>query len=132
MARAAGPVEDQTGNADPRVLAGEAVNQRRDRMCLACAIDHQHHREFQDTGEIGRAAVPFEPRAIEKTHGPFDEEQPGARRQCFQPVGRHRPCVEIWAWHATGGGVKGGIDIVRAGFGPSDGMARASQGAKQR
>ena len=137
MTRASHPVQDHPGDFYARVEAGAAVHDRRRGLRLSAGVDHEQDRPAERRRDIGGRTGParLSRHAVEKPHDAFAEDKVASlasgNGQSAEKSGRHRPTVQIEAWFARRGGMKGRVDIIRPAFGAGHSEARIPVGAHE-
>ena len=127
VARTADLVQDDAADTNVGREARETSDERRNRARHARRIDDEDDGQAEVLRQIRRGSAPIGWGAVEQAHRAFDQHQVIAPCEAFDPVGRHRPSVEVQARLACGGLVKAGVDIVGAGFAAAHGNALARQ-----
>ncbi len=115
-------IEDDSGDANGRIVRGKTAYDGRRRLRLPRYVEHKHDREREMCGKVrGRAALPRHAAgAVEQTHHAFDDEKiriiGRLPRQGIEQRGRHGPAVEIDARCADHSRVKCRVDVIRTGL----------------
>ena len=122
MALAADAIDDDAGDAEPRVIGRAALDDRRRRLRLPGDVEDEQDRKPKRRRDVGRgaAAPAFRRNAVEQPHRGFAEREVAFGRRLRgdrgQKLGRHGPGVEIDALAPRRRGVEGRIDVIGAGL----------------
>jgi hypothetical protein len=122
MTWASHPVQDHPGDFYARVEAGAALDDRRRGLRLPAGVEHEQDRPAERRRDIGGRTGParLSHYSVEKPHNAFAEDKVASLAsgncQSAEKSGRHRPTVQIEAWFACRGGMKGRVDIIRPAF----------------
>ena len=137
MALAADAIDDDAGDAEPRVVRSAALDHRRRRLRLARDVEDEQDRHAERGGDVGRgaAAPALRRNAVEQPHRGFAERELAFGRRLGgkrgEQLGRHGPGIEIDALAPRRRGVEGRIDIIGAGLEADDIDAAALERAQE-
>ena len=137
MALAADAIDDDAGDAEPRVVRSAALDHRRRRLRLPRDVEDEQHRHAERRCDVGRgaAAPALRRNAVEEPHrGLAQRELAFGRRfsgERCQKLGRHGPGIEIDALAPRRRSVEGRIDVIGAGLEADDIDAAAPERAQE-
>ena len=113
---AAHAVQHHTGQLQPALVIAEAAHQRRHGARLPARFHHQHHRQLEQLGHMGGAALAAGPAAIEQAHHPFHQGEVGSAavllKAALHPGLAAEQRIEIAAGSAAGGAQQLGVEVV--------------------
>ncbi len=128
MGGGADTVEDDAGDAQPRVEGRVAMDHRGHGAGHRPRVDDEQDRRVEELGDVGcRGQLPAAALAVEEAHHPLDYRNVGPARAVGEErsyeVGAGEKGVEVAAWPAGGQSVVGGVYKVRADLEGGDAVA---------